>query len=103
MFCGLYSGEVNIRERVILTRLRYIATHGQIDTSLKITFFIHREFETGSDTLIWECDNVVPDQPDGRLMCSTKTNPATNEMLRGSGDWGFCEETYCPSKTFQST
>ena len=25
MFCGLYSGEVNIPERVILTRLRYLA------------------------------------------------------------------------------
>ena len=29
--------------------------------------------------------------------CATKIDEATNEVVLGHGDWGFCKEKYCPS------
>ena len=40
MLCGLYSGEVNIRERVILTRLRYFKLN---ESGVKILCSLSRQ------------------------------------------------------------
>merc|ERR1712008_159423 len=35
--------------------------------------------------------------PDGKLWCSTKTNPKTMEHGGGAGSWGFCTNEFCPT------
>ena len=37
-----------------------------------------------------------PNAPDGRLMCSTKTNLTTNMHIDGFGYWGLCDDQHCP-------
>ena len=44
----------------------------------------------------WNCADVNLDKPDGRLMCSTKTNSSTNIHIDGSGYFGICDEKHCP-------
>ena len=58
--------------------------------------------ETGSDQLFWKCEDVIPDEPDGRIFCPTKINTTSNEMFYGYGDWGFCEDKYCPDNSGKS-
>lgn len=46
--------------------------------------------------LFWKCADVNLNKPDGRLMCSTKTNSSTNVHIDGYGYWGFCDTQHCP-------
>ena len=55
--------------------------------------------ETGSDQLFHTCVDVIPNKPDGRLFCPTKINTTSKEMIYGDGQWGFCEEKYCPTNS----
>ena len=52
--------------------------------------------ETGLSNIFRSCADVDPKNPDGRLMCPTKTDNATNLHINGQGFWGFCDEKYCP-------
>ena len=51
----------------------------------------------GQDELFRKCTDVNLQKPDGRLMCSTKTNSSTNVHIDGYGYWGFCDEQHCPA------
>ena len=50
----------------------------------------------GHDKFFRSCTDVYPEKPDGRLMCSTKTNSSTNVHINGYGHWGICDEQHCP-------
>ena len=53
-------------------------------------------FDRGNQLFNKCIDIDINDPNDNRLICSTKTNPDTNQHILGNGDWGFCEE-YCPA------
>ena len=35
--------------------------------------------------------------PDGKLWCSTKTDPNTMEHIGKDRSWGFCTDEFCPT------
>ena len=47
-----------------------------------------------------ECVKHYPDVQDSPMICYTKKNSTNNQAILGLGDWGVCEEKYCPD--FQS-
>ena len=49
------------------------------------------------DQKIHECTSQYPDEPnEPPLICYTKKNSTTNEVHIGYGDWGVCQDPYCP-------
>ena len=52
--------------------------------------------DVGPNKLFHKCVDVDPNAPDGRLMCSTKTNLTTNMHIDGFGYWGLCDDQHCP-------
>ena len=43
--------------------------------------------------------------PEGKLWCSTRTDPKTHNHVDGQGFWGYCNDRYCPepmSKIFHT-
>ena len=50
---------------------------------------------SGSE-LVNKCIKQYPDNNESPLICYTKKNSTTNEAIIGRGDWGVCEQEYCP-------
>ena len=51
----------------------------------------------GVKEIVNQCTKQYPNKPeDSTLICYTKKNITTNEAIIGRGDWGVCEQEYCP-------
>ena len=63
----------------------------------KPCIFPYRNESSTSSELYSRCIELDPLRPRGVMICPTKVNETTQEMVNGYGYWGECEEEHCPN------
>ena len=63
----------------------------------KPCIFPYRRESSGSSELYTSCMEIDPLKPRGTMICPTRVNETTREMINGYGYWGECEVEHCPN------